>query len=121
MLISPIRWTRPNPIVCGLMAGPLIVVIAGIVTAVIAFNGADPVVAVAARVDRPGSATAVLPAVLGRNLAAESALRGNLKGADNGNRVDSDNSADGADSASAASTASGHDVARAQLKPRVLR
>lgn len=66
--------SKPDPIVCGLVAGPLIVVVAAIVTAVIAFNGADtPIGPAAARPEKVITAPALVPAMTGRNRAAEGA------------------------------------------------
>ncbi len=67
----PVRpWWRYG-MVWLVISGPLVVVVAGIVTAVIAFKGADPVV----RSNHPavraqGQSIALEPAVVGRNHAA---------------------------------------------------
>lgn len=53
-----------------LISGPLLVVVAGIATAVIAFRGADPVVTSAPARVVAGQAFDLLPAVAGRNHAA---------------------------------------------------
>ena len=62
---------KPNAIVCGLAAGPLIVVIAGLITMVIAFRGADPVLPHGERTEQSARAPHLLPALAGRNRAAE--------------------------------------------------
>lgn len=69
--VQPEPWWR-FPIVWMVIAGPALVVVAGIVTAVIAWRGADPVLTVsAAPMSRAGEA----PAMQGRNKAAENAVR----------------------------------------------
>lgn len=62
-------WWR-FPIVWMVIAGPLIVVVAGVSTAVIAVKGADPVLTMSAPVARAGEA----PAMQARNKAAENAV-----------------------------------------------
>ncbi len=53
------------------ISGPLVVVVAGVVTAFIAFRGADPVVTSShPAVRAQGQAIALQPAVVGRNHAA---------------------------------------------------
>lgn len=69
-LVTPKPWWRFG-MVWLVISGPLVVVVAGIATAVIAFVGADPVV----RSNHPavraqGQSIALQPALVGRNHAA---------------------------------------------------
>jgi hypothetical protein len=66
-------WTYP--IVWLVISGPTIVVVAGIATAVIAWTHVDPVLDIAA--ESVGSRVNELPALQGRNRAAEHAVRAN--------------------------------------------
>ena len=60
----PVPWWR-EPMVWLVIGGPLVVVVAGVVTAVIAVRGADPVIKA-----EPDSRFEAQPAVQGRNHAA---------------------------------------------------
>ncbi len=70
--VVPRPWWRYG-MVWMVIGGPLVVIVAGIVTAVIAFDGADPVVGSGAS-DRPRQAAEqsfdLQPAMAGRNHAA---------------------------------------------------
>ncbi len=61
-------WWR-YPIVWMVVGGPLIVIVAGVTTAVIAYKNVDPVMDISKKTDQPGEA----PALQGRNKAAENA------------------------------------------------
>jgi uncharacterized protein len=63
-------WWR-FPIVWMVIGGPLVVVVAGVVTAVIAYTHVDPVMDVKTVTKNPGHA----PALQGRNKAAEVAVQ----------------------------------------------
>jgi uncharacterized protein len=65
---APQPWWR-FPIVWMVVGGPLIVVVAGVTTAVIAYKNVDPVMDISKKTDQPNEA----PALQGRNKAAENA------------------------------------------------
>ena len=66
---EPRPWWRYG-MVWMVIGGPLVVVVAGIATAVIAFRGADPVVGTATTGPEQGRPIALQPALVGRNHAA---------------------------------------------------
>ena len=66
---APRPWWRYG-MVWMVVSGPLVVVIAGIATAVIAYRGADPVVRAVPAVQGGNATMALQPAVAGRNHAA---------------------------------------------------
>jgi len=63
-------WWR-YPIVWMVVGGPLAVVVAGISTAVIAYRNVDPVM----DISQPTSQASLKPAMQGRNLAADHAMK----------------------------------------------
>ena len=63
------------------IGGPLVVVVAGIATAVIAFRGADPVVSGSPAARVQASSIATQPAMVGRNHAATGQAPGVLPAA----------------------------------------
>lgn len=67
---APKPWWR-YPIVWMVVGGPMAVVVAGISTAVIAYRNVDPVM----DISQPTSQASLKPAMQGRNLAADNAMK----------------------------------------------